>query len=297
VDRVKAGRCFRRLHAQVRGGGFVASNWLDATFPALTWIISPPLLACSVSPDRLESEAQRFAVQFTTTHWSVVLSAGLKPSSSESMEALEVLCCAYWYPLYAYVRRRGYGPDEAQDLTQGFFERLLEKNYVGQADQRRGKFRTFLLSALSHFLADEWDKTQRVMRGGRNTFLSFDAIAAEERYRLEPVEPMDPAKLFERRWATTLVDRALSRLEIEFSNRGQGALLHELNRFLLTEQIDETYADVAPRLGMTPAAMKMSVSRLRQRCRELLREQILETVSSPEEAEEEYRQLMAALRS
>ena len=132
------------------------------------------------------------------------MAAGLKPSSSKSVEALEALCSAYWYPLYAYVRRRGYGPDEGQDLTQGFFERLLEKNYVGQADQRRGKFRTFLLSALSHFLSDEWDKTQRLKRGGRHTFIAFNAVTAEERYLLEPVEPMDPAKLFERRWATTL---------------------------------------------------------------------------------------------
>ncbi len=254
------------------------------------------LLTYGVSLDQERSHPQRFAGEFRTTHWSVVLAAGLKLSSVESSEALEALCAAYWYPLYAFVRRRGYKPDEAKDLTQGFFERLLEKNYVGQADQGRGKFRTFLLSALSHFLADEWDSTQRVKRGGRHTFVAFDAATAEERYRLEPVEPLDPAKLFERRWATTLIDAAFARLEAEFSARGQGALFHELNRFLLAEQREETYADVAPRLGMTTAAMKMSVSRLRQRCRELLREQIMDTVSSPEEAEEEYRQLMAVLR-
>jgi RNA polymerase sigma-70 factor (ECF subfamily) len=181
-------------------------------------------------------------------------------------------------------------------LTQGFFERLLEKKYVRQADQRRGRFRTFLLGALSHFLSDEWDKTRRVKRGGRFTFVAFDAVTAEERYRLEPVEPMDPAKLFERRWATTLLDRAMSRLEAEFSTRGQGALFHELNRFLLTNQVEETYANVAPGLGLTTAAMKMSVSRLRQRCRELLRDEITQTVSNAEEAEEEYQQLLAALR-
>jgi len=256
----------------------------------------PKALLGSISLDPMESEEPHFAGEFRTTRWSVVLAACAASSSPEPNAALESLCGAYWYPLYAYVRRRGHGREEAQDLTQSFFQRVLEKNYFGQADQRRGKFRTFLLSALSNFLADEWDKSQRVKRGGRQTFIAFDAASAEERYGLEPVELMDPASLFERRWATTVVERALAELEAEFSVRGQQALFKELSRFLLCEQVEETYADVAPRLGMTTAAMKMSVSRLRQRCRELLKEQILETVSTASEAEEEYGQLMAALR-
>jgi RNA polymerase sigma-70 factor (ECF subfamily) len=242
------------------------------------------------------SSPGQHAVQFTTTHWSVVLAAG-QVASAQSDLALAKLCEMYWYPLYAYVRRRGYGPEDAQDLTQSFFARLLQKNYVQQADQQRGKFRTFLLSALSHFLADEWDRAHRLKRGGEQIFVSFDAAAAEERYRLEPADLQDPAKLFERRWATTLLERAVSRLEQEFAERNQGKLFQGLRAFLVGDQGDATYVEAAPSLGLTPAAMKMAVSRMRARCRELLREEIAQTVSSPQEAEEEYRALVAALRS
>jgi RNA polymerase sigma-70 factor (ECF subfamily) len=231
-----------------------------------------------------------------TTHWSVVLQAGAATSETTTV-ALEKLCRSYWYPLYAYARRRGYGPEDAQDLTQSFFARLLERNYVQQADRQRGKFRAFLLAALSHFLADEWDRAHRLKRGGAHTFVSFDAASAEERYRLEPPDPLDAAKLFERRWATTLLERAISRLEQEFTERGQAVLFNGLRAFLVGDQGDATYLEAAPALGLTAAAMKMSVSRMRARCRELLREEIAQTVSSPQEAEEEYRALAAALRS
>lgn len=232
--------------------------------------------------------------QFTTTHWSVVLEAG-RPESPAAARALEQLCRAYWYPLYAYVRRRGYGPHEAQDLTQSFFARLLEKNYVGQADRQRGTFRTFLLSAVSHFLADEWDRAHRIKRGGGLPVISFDSVAAEDRYRLEPVEPSDPARLFDRRWATTLLDHALARLESEFIQRDQTRLFEALRPFLLGEQGEVTCAEAAARLEMTAAAVKMAVSRMRARCREILREEILQTTASPEEADEEYRALRSVL--
>ena len=232
---------------------------------------------------------------FATTHWSVVVAAG-QADSAQAAEALEKLCRAYWYPLYAFVRRRGYGPEDAQDLTQSFFARVLERNYFQHADPQRGKFRTFLLTALSNFLADEWDRARRLKRGGGQAPISFDAVSAEERYRLEPVDQFDAAKLFERRWATTLLERALTRLEQEFHERGQGELLEALRPFLLGEQGEATYAEIAPRLAMTTPAVKMSVSRMRARCRELLREEILQTVASPQEAEEEYRALVAVLR-
>ncbi len=144
---------------------------------------------------------------FATTHWSVVLAAR-DTDSPEADAALAELCRTYWYPLYAFVRRKGHGPHDAQDLTQGFFARLLEKNYVAQADRERGRFRTYLLAALTHFLADEWDKARRLKRGGGREIISFDAASAEERYRLEPINQLDAAKLYERRWVTTLFDKS-----------------------------------------------------------------------------------------
>lgn len=217
-------------------------------------------------------------------------------SSPGAGAALEQLCGTYWYPLYAFVRRKGYDASAAQDLTQSFFARLLEKNYLAQFDQARGRFRTFLLAALTHFLADEWDRARRIKRGGGQTLISFDAATAEERYRLEPIDPADPAKLFERRWAMTLLEQALARLEQEFTDRKQGVLFEALRSFLLGEQGEATFADAAARLGMTTAAIKMAASRMRARCRELLREEIQQTAASPQEADEEYRSLRTVLR-
>src|SRR6185503_6544686 len=159
-------------------------------------------------------QSPTFAREFTTTHWSLVLVAR-DTDSPRAAAALAELCRTYWYPLYAFVRRKGHSPHDAQDLTQSFFARLLEKNYVAQADRERGRFRTFLLAALNHFLADEWDKARRLKRGGGQELISFDAASAEERYRLEPTDQLDAAKLYERRWVTTLFDKVLVRLEEE----------------------------------------------------------------------------------
>src|SRR5688500_18336950 len=145
------------------------------------------------------------------------------------------LCRTYWYPLYAFVRRKGYNPHDAQDLTQAFFARLLAKNYVAQADRVRGRFRTYLLAALTHFLADEWDKSKRLKRGGGQEIMSFDAASAEQRYRLEPVDQLDAAKLYERRWVTTLFDQVLARLEQAFRDTGKGALFSGLKSSLTGE--------------------------------------------------------------
>ena len=234
------------------------------------------------------------AREFTTTHWSVVLAAG-DIASPQAEIALAELCRTYWYPLYAFVRRKGHSTHDAQDLTQAFFARLLEKNYVAQADQERGRFRTYLLAALIHFLADEWDKTRRQKRGGGREIISFDAASAEERYRLEPVEPPDPAKLYERRWVTTLFDRVLARLEEEFHEAGKDRLFDQLKGSLLAEDSGPSYIELGMRLGLTEDAVKQAVRRMRRRYRELFREEIAQTVAGPGEVKAELKHLFAIL--
>jgi RNA polymerase sigma-70 factor (ECF subfamily) len=221
-----------------------------------------------------------------------VLAAG-DPSTAGADAALAELCRTYWYPLYAFVRRKGHSPHDAQDLTQGFFARLLEKNYVAQAERERGRFRTFLLAALNHFLADEWDRSQRQKRGGGRKLISFDAASAEERYRLEPIEQLDAAKLYERRWLTTLLDQVLARLEQEFRDAGNSALFDGLRSSLLAEADGQSYAEIGARLGLTESAVKQAVHRLRRRYRELFREEIAQTVASPGELEDELKHLFA----
>src|SRR5919198_2364318 len=174
-------------------------------------------------PDANRDLALSHDPQFATTHWSVVLAAGEK-ASPQAAEALEKLCRAYWYPLYAYVRRQGHDAHEAQDLTQAFFARLLEKEYVTRASRERGRFRSYLLTALNHFLVDDWKRANRQIRGGGRQILSLDEQTAEERYKHEPVDQMSAEKLYERRWAMTLLDQVLAQLEKEFSDLGNTAL-------------------------------------------------------------------------
>jgi RNA polymerase sigma-70 factor (ECF subfamily) len=231
---------------------------------------------------------------FATTHWSVVLSAG-RTSSPQAAKALEQLCNTYWYPLYAFVRRKGHSPHDAQDLTQSFFARLLEKNYVAQADRERGRFRTFLLAALSHFLADEWDKARRLKRGGGREVISFDAGSAEDRYRLEPIDQLDAAKLYERRWVTTLFDQVLARFEEEHRDSGKGELFDQLKGALLAEERGASYAELGARLGLKEDAVKQAVRRMRRRFRELFREEIAQTVAGPGEVDDELKHLFAVL--
>lgn len=233
------------------------------------------------------------AVQFTTTHWSVVIAAGERATAS-SDAALAELCRTYWYPLYAFVRRKGHNPHDAQDLTQAFFARLLEKNYVAQADRERGRFRTFLLAALAHFLADEWDKTRRVKRGGGQGSISFDAASAEERYVLEPVDYLDASRLYERRWVTTLFDKVLARLEQEFRDGAKTELFDQLKGSLLAED-DSSYAEKGALLGMKEDAVKQAVHRMRRRYRELFREEIAQTVASVNDVEDELKHIFAVL--
>ena len=230
---------------------------------------------------------------FTTTHWSVVLAAG-QPDAPQAGEALEKLCRTYWYPLYAYVRREGYDPLDAQDLTQGFFARLLARNDLGQVGSQKGKFRSFLLAALRHFLSDQRDRARAAKRGGGAEVLSLDAQAAEQRYRLEPVDRMDAEKIFERRWAMTLLERALARLRDEAVVAGKAEWFERLRDFVAGDS-EVSCREAAVQLGQTESAVKSAVHRLRQRYRGLVREEIAQTVADPAEIEAEIRYLIAAL--
>ena len=229
---------------------------------------------------------------FVTTHWSVVLSAQDK-QSPQSAEALEKLCRAYWYPLYAYARRVGHHPHDAEDLTQEFFARLQEKDYLRAADREKGRFRTFLLVALKRFLAKEWRRAHAQKRGGFATVVSIDQQAAESRLAAEPAHQLQPDVLFERQWAATLLERTLSRLREEYTATGRAMLFEHLQNCLTQDPAALPYAAVATRLNLTEAAVKVAMHRLRARYREILREEIADTLARPEEVEEELRHLFS----
>jgi RNA polymerase sigma factor (sigma-70 family) len=230
---------------------------------------------------------------FATTHWSLVLAARDRAEAG-SDDALASLCTLYWYPLYAYVRRRGHGPDDAHDLTQEFFTRLLEKDWLAAVDREKGKFRSFLLASCNHFLANERDRVRAKKRGGGRPVLSLEATDAEGRYRTEPADDLTPEKLFERRWALALLQQVMTRLREEFENRGKGELFDRLRGFLVGEK-GTGYRQAAEALGLSEGAVKVAVHRLRQRYRELLHEEIGRTVGTPDEIEGEIRALFAAL--
>lgn len=232
---------------------------------------------------------------FGTTHWSVVLAAA-RHGTSESREALRQLCEAYWVPLYSYLRRRGFECDEAEDLTQGFFAKLLETSSLEGATPRRGRFRSYLLGALKHFVSNEMDRRHALKRGGGKALLSLDRDAAEGRYALEPADRRTPEKLFERVWALTVVERALTRLRGEHAVESRKARLFELLKPTLSgERPPEGYRGVARELRMTEGAVKVAAHRFRGRFRELIRDEVAETVSDDAQVEEEIRYLLAAV--
>jgi len=241
-----------------------------------------------------QSEGDTGAREFNTTHWSVVLSAQ-GDTSTQASDALAKLCRTYWWPLYAFVRRRGHSPHDAQDLTQEFFARLLEKNYLGAVDPRKGKFRSFLLAALEHFLAKEWRRAHAQKRGGEFTFISINDETAEQPYLQISSQEHSPERIFEQQWATTLLNQATTRLREEFAESGKEELFEAIKVFLTGERKAASYVELAAKLGTTEAALKMAVSRLRQRYGELLRAEIANTVSSTKEVDEELRSLVAAL--
>jgi RNA polymerase sigma factor (sigma-70 family) len=240
--------------------------------------------------DPLRSEAQPV---FATTHWSVVL-ATADQGSPQSTAALEQLCRTYWYPLYAYVRRRGYSSEDAEDLTQEFFLRLLRKNFLAQVDPSKGRFRSFLLAAINHIMANEWDQRNAVKRGGRVTFLALDLASAEQRF-VETSLERSPEQIFERCWALAFLQEVLGRLRAEVVQAGRAAHFEELKVFLTGDKPPDSYAALAGKLGTNEVALRKEVQRLRHRYGELLREEIVRTVASPAEVEDELCHLFTVL--
>jgi RNA polymerase sigma factor (sigma-70 family) len=233
---------------------------------------------------------------FATTHWSVVLNAG-KSETTRGRDALAALCETYWYPLYAYVRRQGHSPHDAEDLTQGFFARLLEGESLTGVSREKGKFRTFLLVALKRFLANEWHRSHTQKRGGALFHVPLQGHTAETRYIAEPVEQLTAEKLYERRWALTLLERVLTRLGHEFDAAEKKVIFEKLKPYLMAERDAIPYADAAIALSMNEGAVKVSVHRLRRRFRELFREEVAQTVAAPEEIDDEIRHLLSAFGS
>jgi RNA polymerase sigma factor (sigma-70 family) len=232
---------------------------------------------------------------FATTHWSVVLSAQ-NETSPQANSALETLCKAYWYPIYAYVRRRGHDVAAAKDLTQEFFARLLQKQLLAGVDPTKGKFRSWLLGVINHFLAHEWAKANAQKRGAGQTLFSWDELEAEERYHLEPAEAATPERLFDRRWAFTVLEHAAARLRKEYEMVDKRPLYDCLKAYVSTDGTNLHYEEAAQQLGMTVGATKSAIYRLRQRYMELVRAEIAETVSTSSEVDEEIRYLLSVIR-
>lgn len=230
--------------------------------------------------------------RFETTKWSVVLAARTG-TSPESRAALSSLCQAYWFPLYAYVRSQGYGAEPASDLTQGYFLRLLEKNYLKDVRPAAGRFRSFLLASLKHFLSNERDRERALKRGGGRAAVSVDVETAEKLYRDEPMEEMTAETIFERRWALTVLDRTESRLQAEFDSTGKQRQFELLRGYLTGEAVQLPYREIAAELGMREGAVKVAVHRLRRRFGELLRREIADTVADEEQVDAELRHLLS----
>ena len=228
---------------------------------------------------------------FQTTHWSVVLEA----KDGDSFTALEHLCRAYWFPLYAFVRRQGHDAHDAQDLTQGFFELFLAKHYLKDVDREKGRFRSFLLASLKHFLANEWKKANRQKRGGLAQTISFDAMAAEERYGHEPAEESSAELVFDRRWARAVLDAVMLKLRHEFEQAGKLDRFGELSALLFQEPSPGEYARLSAQWKVTESGVRSSVQRIRQRYAALFREEIASTVSDPRDVDGEIVHLISAL--
>lgn len=234
------------------------------------------------------------ASEFCTTRWSVVCRAGAE-TSPEAAAALETLCRTYWLPVYSAIRRRGYGPHDAEDLTQGFFSELLERGSFADLDRTRGKFRSFLMACLNHFLAKDWRERNTLKRGGNARFVHVDGVEAEDGCKDELAAEADPVAIFDRQWAITVLDQAMSALRAEQTAAGKASGFNELRSFLTVTPTDTNYEEASARLGLTVGAITTAVHRLRHRYRELVRDVIAQTVNTPLELEEEMRHLLDVL--
>lgn len=234
---------------------------------------------------------------FATTQWSLIVAAAKNDSKHSTKEALEELCGNYWYPLYAYVRRRGFSPDESSDLTQAFFTQLLEKNSIEHADRKRGRFRTFLLTSLKNFISNQWRSEKTQKRGGHLKKISLEITRGEEKYSLEPMDSTTPETLFARRWAMTLLATTFEKLEEEYNSSGKLTLFKKIKPYLVGANDKVPYREVSESLDMTENAIKVAVHRLRKRCGLILREEISQTVTSESEVDEELREMFVTLGS
>lgn len=240
------------------------------------------------------ADSDRSNAVFATTQWSLVVLAGDR-ASPDSQAALETLCRNYWYPLYAFARRRGSSPDDAADLTQEFFSRLLEKEFLQAADREKGRFRSFLLTVFKRFLSKEHDRAMTQKRGGDRLRISIDARTGEQRYGFEPADDWTPEALFERRWALTLLEQVMEKLHGEYKDKDK-LLLFELAKPLLVGSGASGYAEIVRRLDMTDSAARVAVHRLRERYRELLRQEVAHTIREPDAVEDELNHLRSAIR-
>jgi RNA polymerase sigma-70 factor (ECF subfamily) len=231
---------------------------------------------------------------FTSTHWSQVVTAA-DASSPRAAEALAQLCRTYWYPLYVFIRRQGIDAAEAQDLTQAFFARLLEKNFIAAAAEEKGRFRSFLLVALKRFLINERERGQAQKRGGGRLLIALDDTEAEGRYRLEPATDLTPERIYERRWAISLLDQVMRGLRREYAADGREEWFDALKVFLYDERGPASQAEIGRRFGVSESAVKSAVHRLRARYREQLREEVANTVANPSEIDDELRHLLTVL--
>ncbi len=250
----------------------------------------------SLPEDTVSETTCAFVREFATTHWSVVLQVG-QADSPEACHALEHLCRDYWYPLYAHVRRQRRSVEDAQDITQEFFLRLLSRDYLKLADPQRGRFRTYLLTSLDRFMVNQWRKASAAKRGGGTPMISLDAETAEQRYHAEPADGLSPDRIFQKRWAVTLLQQVLRRLGEECDRSGKRATFDALRPQVLGETSVESASAIAARLGLTEGALRVTVHRLRQRYQEMLRQEVGRTVSSADEVDGEIRELVAALRA
>ena len=257
--------------------GFVLSSVVSNANP-----VGGPLCACPIP------------AVFATTHWSVVLAAG-RDASPETDKALEALCRAYWYALYAFVRWQGYGVLDAQDLTQEFFARFLGKKYVARADPERGRFRTFLLACLKNFLANEWDRSQTATRGAAYQIISWDEHTAENQFIAEPATGVSPEEAFEKRWAGMLLEQVLVRLREEFAAAGKIEAFNPLKEFLWGAESSGSDAELSARLGLSEGAARVALYRFRRRYQELLRMTIGDTVADPKDVDDELRHLISVI--